>query len=685
MIDVAHFLGLRAVRRAGQAGAAAAHPGIFARPSRSIASAGHFSGVRIAALFAVLSAIASIPILLYPWPPLGDYINHLSRMHVIATINRDPDLALFYEVQWQVIPNLMMDLIVPILQRAMNVYLAGQVYTIMTFVLILSGTLALNRQLYGHWSVLPLIAFPLLYNSVFLVGTMNYLFGIGLALWALAAWVALRERAIVLRLGLSTLFVLALFFCHLYAVGVYGLGLLAFELQRLLALWERKRSRIEDAGERGSPALLDFVACGLPFLPVLPLMLMSPTWTLRGDYNWELHGKFNGLIFVIEVYSRSATVLLAAVVAVAAASTPPRIAVSSLRMGAARGRRRDLHGAPARAVRYLHGGPAPADRARLHDHRLRAPRPARRFRAPGLRRGAGRAAGRARLRSAERVARALTRDGVVQRVGPPHRARLESAGGVRRSRQRRQRARALARACRVPGDHRALRPGHDRLHRARQAGDACAPVLSRPRRHRGRHATVGEAAVADREPDRRRRAALLVALEPGLRLPLRSVHRCQLRQSRSYTARAALCRRAVRALPHQRPATGARDRSAGSGPLLRPVCPSRRASLGPVTAGARRGRLRGPVACGAPGPIERDEARRPDPRAHHGAGAIPGQVGASHPDGPLRSHLGLVANAQARTLHRATARATTTRHAPSEQPRRVGDRRAMMRTSESGH
>src|SRR5262245_4407877 len=127
MLDVGHFLGFRAVRRAGQAAASAAQPGIFARPPRSIALAGHFSGVRIAALFTVLLAIASIPILLYPWPPLGDYINHLSRMHVIATINRDPDLALFYEVQWQVIPNLMMDLIVPILQRAMNVYLAGQI------------------------------------------------------------------------------------------------------------------------------------------------------------------------------------------------------------------------------------------------------------------------------------------------------------------------------------------------------------------------------------------------------------------------------------------------------------------------------------------------------------------------------------------------------------------------------
>jgi hypothetical protein len=318
MVDVGHFLKSRAAKWAGQSMPRVARADVVTDRSRTLSPAGHFTTGQIAVLFAVLAAIASIPILLYPWPPLGDYINHLARMHVIATIDRDPDLATFYEVHWQVIPNLMMDLIVPVLQRAMNVYLAGQVYTIMTFVLILSGTLALNRQLYGRWSVLPLIAFPLLYNSVFIVGTMNYLFGIGLALWAMAAWAALRERAMILRLTVSTLFVLALFFCHLYAVGVYALGLFAFEVQRLLSLWRRGQPLLSTDAETGRPpALFDFVASGLPFLPVLPLLLMSPTWTLRWDYTWELQGKFAGVLFVIEVYSRWATFLLAAVVAVA--------------------------------------------------------------------------------------------------------------------------------------------------------------------------------------------------------------------------------------------------------------------------------------------------------------------------------------------------------------------------------
>src|SRR5665811_1682230 len=154
-----------------------------------------FSAPQIAVLFAAFTLLISIPILTHPLPPLSDYVNHLARMYVMATLSKNPLLAQYYEIDWQVIPNLTMDLIVPLLARVMNVYLAGQVFIIGMFALIISGVLALNRALIGRWSVFPLFAFPLLYNYVFLVGVMNYIFGIGVALWALAGWVALRERA----------------------------------------------------------------------------------------------------------------------------------------------------------------------------------------------------------------------------------------------------------------------------------------------------------------------------------------------------------------------------------------------------------------------------------------------------------------------------------------------------------
>jgi hypothetical protein len=301
-------------------------PNLARKPGEGKSPSLDFSFGQIVALFILFAGVVAIPILLHPLPPLSDYVNHLSRMHVIAAIGGDSELARFYQVDWQVIPNLMMDMVVPLLVRVMNIYAAGQAYTIASFVLILSGTFALNRQLHGRWSVLPLAAFPLLYNYIFLVGTMNYVSGIGLSQWALVAWIALRERNLLLRLTVSTLFVVTLFFCHLYALGTYGLGLLAFELYRLWLSpslpsracgggrrWEGRQAKAPTLPSR----LFDFVATGLPFLPVLPLLMMSPTWGLRGDISWELAGKLDGLIYAIDVYSNAVAALLAAIMAVA--------------------------------------------------------------------------------------------------------------------------------------------------------------------------------------------------------------------------------------------------------------------------------------------------------------------------------------------------------------------------------
>jgi hypothetical protein len=211
----------------------------------------------------------------------------------------------------------MMDLIVPLIERMTNVYIAGQIYTVASFVLILAGTLALNRVLFGRWSMLPLIAAPLLYNQVFLVGTMNYVSAIGLVLWSLAVWIWLRERALVLRLSVSAVFVVALFFCHLYAVGIYGVGLLAYELNRLLEL-QRRAPLTRRSGYEIWRRAFDFAATGVPFLPVLVLLAMSPTWGLRSGYSWELDGKLDGILFVIQLYFPLPAMLVAGLVAIGA-------------------------------------------------------------------------------------------------------------------------------------------------------------------------------------------------------------------------------------------------------------------------------------------------------------------------------------------------------------------------------
>lgn len=268
-----------------------------------------FRPAAIFILFVILMAVASIPIATHPLLPLTDYSNHLARTYVIGAIDSDPYLARYYTIDWQFLPNLMIDLVVPVLHLLVGIYPAGQIFTMLAFVLISSGALALNRALFGHWSVTPLIALPLLYNGVLLVGVMNYVFGIGLALWALAAWVMLRERHWLWRMSVSTLFVLLLYVCHLFAAGLYGLGLLALELHRL---WSRR-------DQPWMPRLIDFVATGLPFLPFLALLVASSTWQAPGSpLFWELSGKIEGLMLVFNLYYPAVGFGLAAIAVIAA-------------------------------------------------------------------------------------------------------------------------------------------------------------------------------------------------------------------------------------------------------------------------------------------------------------------------------------------------------------------------------
>jgi hypothetical protein len=273
---------------------------------KPVAASREWTAVQGLVIFLVFLLVSIIPLLTHPLPPLEDYANHVSRMFVMADHGRNPFLAKFYEIDWEPLPNLMMDLIVPSIARVVNVYLASQIFTVAIFALIMSGVFALNRALFKRWSVMPLLAFPLLYNYMFLVGLMNYFFGIGLALWALAAWIGLRQKAWPARYILSALFAVALYLCHLFAVGVYGLGLMAFEIWFAMSIdrspWPMRAVK--------------FCCAGLPFALLLPFLLTSSTWGHASEWDWESLGKLDGLLYVVETYSDIVAFVLTGVVVV---------------------------------------------------------------------------------------------------------------------------------------------------------------------------------------------------------------------------------------------------------------------------------------------------------------------------------------------------------------------------------
>jgi hypothetical protein len=170
------------------------------------------------------------PVWMVTLPPLDDYPNHLARMHILLNGALSESLSQFYDVRWAVIPNLAMDIIVPPLARFMPLEAAGKVFVTLVITLLATGSLALHYAVHKRLSPWPWLAFLFLYNGIFLLGILNFLFGLGLCLWAVAAWIKSREYGPGARAVLFYTSCLVLFFAHLSAMGVYALSAIAYEV-----------------------------------------------------------------------------------------------------------------------------------------------------------------------------------------------------------------------------------------------------------------------------------------------------------------------------------------------------------------------------------------------------------------------------------------------------------------------
>ncbi len=209
--------------------------------------------------FGILLAVSLIPVGLVRFPPLVDYPNHLARMHILAGGGSDI-LGEFYRIQWAVLPNLAMDVIVPPLSKIVPLEIAGRFFIALVFFLLLSGTCALFYTLHRRISLWPLLAVLVLYNRIFLWGFLNYLFGIGLMLWALAAWIFFSDRPAYLKAFAFIIPALCLFFSHLFALGVYGLCVAGYEFSRC---W---RSGFRELLVAEAVAIIQFIPPGILFL-----------------------------------------------------------------------------------------------------------------------------------------------------------------------------------------------------------------------------------------------------------------------------------------------------------------------------------------------------------------------------------------------------------------------------------
>ena len=193
---------------------------------------------RAASVAAILlfCAVLLAPLALVDVPPLLDYPNHLARLVVLASGRTDAILSSFYAPRWDIIPDLGIDVVGPVLISVLPIHVAGRLLIAIAVLLPVLGVLAYGRATSGPnpWIFgVGLVA----WNGTVLEGFLNFTASIGLALLLAAAWLRWRDDRPVRTVTAVAAGAVALFFCHL--LGLLFLGLL-IGTHEAAVLWRRR-------------------------------------------------------------------------------------------------------------------------------------------------------------------------------------------------------------------------------------------------------------------------------------------------------------------------------------------------------------------------------------------------------------------------------------------------------------
>ena len=178
----------------------------------------------------LITALAILPVFLVKIPAMNDYPGHLARMYLLASIGTPDQNPYYYFYLPFVYPNLAMDIIVPFFARFMDAASATKAFLILSQTLVVSGAVALEMAVKRRHEFAGFAGAASLYCLPFALGFLNFEFGVGLALWGLASWFALKNKESIARLAAHTFFCVCLFVCHLVAFGLYGATLVFCEL-----------------------------------------------------------------------------------------------------------------------------------------------------------------------------------------------------------------------------------------------------------------------------------------------------------------------------------------------------------------------------------------------------------------------------------------------------------------------
>jgi hypothetical protein len=258
-----------------------------------------FSNQKSLIFIGLLFIVSVAPVLSVQIPAMIDYVNHLARMHLLvdAAAGR-PNPA--YEIDWRFYPNLAMDIIVPVLARFVSVETAARLFLLASQTLVVSGAIALEIVVRGRHQLSGFAALIALYSLPFLWGLMNFGFGCGVALWAIAFWIHYREGRAHAWIALHAGFVVLLFVSHLFALGIYGLTIGCYEASRIVGYRQAART---------------FAVMASPVIALYLYLVWSGGAVGKPIFDWWFGLKFIWPLVVMNGYSAPLSIGLAVTIA----------------------------------------------------------------------------------------------------------------------------------------------------------------------------------------------------------------------------------------------------------------------------------------------------------------------------------------------------------------------------------
>ena len=211
--------------------------------------------------------VTIIPLFVFHSVPGVDTPNHLARLHVLATLADRPALQDFYKINFVVLPNLAIDLLVtPVLMLTkLDPVLVMKIFIANMIGLMGFGFAWVNREMTGKWSAYGLFGLCFAYSYILAFGFINYLFGIALGLICFAFCLRLDSKPVAQNCFLVIAAPL-LALNHLMAFGLFALSFIGHRFFK--------------------PGYQGWLGLGLGTLIVLILIKLSPVAELSAVY-WK--------------------------------------------------------------------------------------------------------------------------------------------------------------------------------------------------------------------------------------------------------------------------------------------------------------------------------------------------------------------------------------------------------------